>query len=454
MEEYNKFCHKCGQKSEGTPFCLKCGTNLLSNSLFSDSTNRPVVTETKSLPDRLPKNYKRYSFFIIVIAVAGLCILPFLSFDKEVEFCGERILFSKSCQRYMQLVGEEHYEGSKGVIIVDEPHYDLAGQWNLYKGLEVFLADNPHLLEECVFLAEGVDAGYEISIEPLIDVDNDPSEKIIGATLSTFLIPGYVAYEWYAGKGIEITGIEDPLLYKTSAHLWAENIVSDAWLLTVTARNLSMAESIRNALADHKNVFIFVGGRHLVSMKEETFDSAKQDPLVVELTDTVEQLRNSENIGLADFLRRDQISYVHLTPFLGASVSSTLEQRYRELFKAQEKDDYKEYIESVVKEIAHDQRPIPNQSYVTVCPSPDAAAQFVAAFKAGSGEDEGKKENEGNKNKGKKKKTGKVIGGSEKIHTDHPHGPYKNGHRHWLEKHTDPKTGKTRIVRRTGPLHE
>ncbi len=51
-----------------------------------------------------------------------------------------------------------------------------------------------------------------------------------------------------------------------------------------------------------------------------------------------------------------------------------------------------------------------------------------------------------------KKPSGEKIPGSDEEHYDHPHGPYKDGHKHWLEKHTDPKTGKTRIVRRTGPL--
>jgi len=44
------------------------------------------------------------------------------------------------------------------------------------------------------------------------------------------------------------------------------------------------------------------------------------------------------------------------------------------------------------------------------------------------------------------------IPGSDTIHTDHPHGPYKDGHRHWLERHVNPKDPtKQRIVRRTGP---
>jgi uncharacterized protein (DUF1786 family) len=53
-----------------------------------------------------------------------------------------------------------------------------------------------------------------------------------------------------------------------------------------------------------------------------------------------------------------------------------------------------------------------------------------------------------------KESKGELIEGSEEIHTDHKHGPYTDGHRHWEERHTDPKTGKTRIIRRTGPLNK
>ncbi len=53
----------------------------------------------------------------------------------------------------------------------------------------------------------------------------------------------------------------------------------------------------------------------------------------------------------------------------------------------------------------------------------------------------------------KRRQTGTKIPGSDVIHTDHPHGPYKEGHRHWLELHTNPlDPSKRRKVRRTGPL--
>lgn len=45
--------------------------------------------------------------------------------------------------------------------------------------------------------------------------------------------------------------------------------------------------------------------------------------------------------------------------------------------------------------------------------------------------------------------TGVPIPGSETIHYDHPHGGMQP-HRHWLEKHKNPKTGQGRTVRRTG----
>ena len=58
-----------------------------------------------------------------------------------------------------------------------------------------------------------------------------------------------------------------------------------------------------------------------------------------------------------------------------------------------------------------------------------------------------------NEPENKPRQTGIKIPGSDVIHTDHPHGPYKEGHRHWLEWHTNPyDPSKRRKVKRTGPL--
>jgi hypothetical protein len=50
----------------------------------------------------------------------------------------------------------------------------------------------------------------------------------------------------------------------------------------------------------------------------------------------------------------------------------------------------------------------------------------------------------------KERRTGKIVPGTEEVHNVQ-HGKWPPGHRHWLEKHTDPKTGKERLVRRHGP---
>ena len=50
----------------------------------------------------------------------------------------------------------------------------------------------------------------------------------------------------------------------------------------------------------------------------------------------------------------------------------------------------------------------------------------------------------------KGRRTGKIVPGTEEIHNVQ-HGKWPPGHRHWVEKHTDPKTGKERLVRRHGP---
>ncbi|MBI4846878.1 MAG: hypothetical protein HY810_10490, partial [Candidatus Omnitrophica bacterium] len=52
----------------------------------------------------------------------------------------------------------------------------------------------------------------------------------------------------------------------------------------------------------------------------------------------------------------------------------------------------------------------------------------------------------------RKREKGEKVKNSEAIHEDHDHYPYGRPHKHWLEKHFNPKNpSKTRIIRRTGP---
>jgi len=92
-------------------------------------------------------------------------------------------------------------------------------------------------------------------------------------------------------------------------------------------------------------------------------------------------------------------------------------------------------------------------------PSVQAAAKAAAATAAATSPWWGPKlwnwiKDKVSNNRSKSGKTCEKVPGSEETHTDHDHGPYKDGHKHWQEKHTDPKTGKIRTVRRTGPLEK
>ncbi|MFH0863804.1 MAG: hypothetical protein V1858_01795 [Candidatus Gottesmanbacteria bacterium] len=96
----------------------------------------------------------------------------------------------------MDFSSKEGYESSSSVLIVQEPHDSLIGQFNLYKGLEIFFKDNPSLVSKTIFLAEGYPANQLISMLPLIEQELHPSDTLIREVLGTFLITSYMAYEW------------------------------------------------------------------------------------------------------------------------------------------------------------------------------------------------------------------------------------------------------------------
>ena len=84
----------------------------------------------------------------------------------------------------------------------------------LYTPSRVYFQDNPELIKRTIFLAEGYPKDESISVQPLIDIDPYPTDNVIRQALKTFLVPGYIAYEWKYQRGIPIVGVEDPWLYK------------------------------------------------------------------------------------------------------------------------------------------------------------------------------------------------------------------------------------------------
>lgn len=112
--------------------------------------------------------------------------------DRDIEIGNSNYVLSKEAQQYLTIVERSSYEKSKSVIIIEEPHYELEAQYNLYKGLEIVFNDNPALVNKTIFLSECFPSGKHISVKPLINVNASPSEELIRAVLSSFLITGYI----------------------------------------------------------------------------------------------------------------------------------------------------------------------------------------------------------------------------------------------------------------------
>lgn len=278
---------------------------------------------------------------------------------REIEIGTSQYLLSAEAQQYLRTEIVPEGQHSRSVVIIYEPHQSVSGQFDLYKGLEVFFHDNPELVKRTVFLAEGYPADETLSVQPLIDIDPNPSDDIIREALRTFLIPGYLAYEWKHQQGIPIVGVEDPWLYKlcrtllmqhernpdTSYGLQYQGIeipIMDWWQFSVIARNKSMAQTLMRHMNQFENPILFVGGLHLYKFNDEEFEFLKRWGPAAGIAGPFSIFRGdvnrSENIGLDDYLSKHGIAFTFLHSEVG---ELTLDERgYIELLKAQHGNDY------------------------------------------------------------------------------------------------------------------
>jgi len=342
-----------------------------------------------------------------------------------------RIVLSREAQQYLAITAASEYAASRHVIIVAEAHHDLSAQFALFKGLEVFFDDNPCLVEKdgTAFLAEGYPAGKPLSVQPLVAVDSHPSDDSVHDALSTFLIPGYVAYEWKHQQGIPILGNEDPELHRISASTLVKSclptpegtLASTAHMLSVPARNQSMAETLLTQLDRYECPILFTGYGH-VGYDGLDSGSLSPSPLasgstfsdrVWQSLDAVAQSSDVERLRLADprliyeYLKENKIGFYCLKArgdvFRDDEVSSRQWQRYLDLFRAQLNDDVGTYVAKLAG----------TTDACTVAPSTEDAAKYMAAKKKGGKKAGGKKAG-GKKAGGKKgggKKGGKKGGG-------------------------------------------
>lgn len=268
-----------------------------------------------------------------------------INIEREIKIKGAKYRLSAEAQKFLMVSGESGYPADTQALIINEPHYDSEGQWNLYKGLETFVNDNPGMAARLIFLAEGATASEPVSVAPLTDSVPSPSDQIIRAVLDSYLITGYIAYEWRHRNGIQIIGTEEEKLYKESATRWVS--MDKSWPLTVVARNQRMVGTLLEHWKGNKIPVLFVGGMHLNPIDDEEFETGKQNLGGISDPSIAKSLKETKNIGVLDLLRQRRIGYITLEPaskLLFAEHQGPSE-KYSELFRAQISGDYDQYVE-------------------------------------------------------------------------------------------------------------
>lgn len=341
--------------------------------------------------------------------------IPGLS-DQYIEIGNSQYKFSGELQtQHFWLLGKSAYEKTKSILAIGEPHYVAEAQFSLFRGLEVFFQDNPELIQKTVFLAEGFPANQPISVKRLIETDPHPSDKLIAETLSSFLITGYMAYEWKHQQGIPIIGTENQELYEMSkefatwcvedpkaslARLGIKNAdgtvqmvsipVEAGWNFAVNVRNKTIAATLINQACFYENPILFVGTGHLNKKQDdEEFGIIKDIAMVAVEPKTIfgKHLKSVdrkllENHSIHYYLQNEKIGYSALSPI--GFPTKREEMVYQRLFQAQQAGqvkvqanvNYEGYLNWLLAQ---------NRSkagkVTTVTPDPDAAAEFVRRLK-------------------------------------------------------------------------
>ena len=325
--------------------------------------------------------------------------------SQTLELAGQKLVLSREAQRWFQFDRKSNPTTRGSVLIIHEPHHDLKRHWNLFEGLRVLFADNPTLLEDgkTVLLAEGFPTGERVDLQPLIRTEPDPDDELLRRIMGTFLITGYMAYEWRWQNGLVIMGSEDPILHGLCARRHAAHwqklrqrrlpqsnpfFTIDRLTGFVTqARNQAIAKTLIDLIKDGKTPILFVGGGHIGPYGSvQEYPTGFWNPYAGELTaEELACLRRTLRGGIADFLRNEQIGFCSLqirtTPMIeGDSGDAVLANRYFLLHAAQADGDIEEYTRQSMNWAGS----------CTVRPSPHDAATVVAALyaaTAGEGND-------------------------------------------------------------------
>jgi hypothetical protein len=291
----------------------------------------------------------------------------------------DRVL-SKKLQKFFMVTEPQDTGRPNVVLIVGDPHWDSDAQWSLCQGLRVLFDDNPELATKSAFVAEGADAGTTVDVAPLLSGEPTPKSNIVQATLSSYLIGGYIAYDWIEGRAVPVLGAEDPDLYRRSTSLWLAGR-NDAWSASVAMRNETIASSLLAARAKFDNPILFVGAMHVSAVDEKDFASGKRDV----------GRAGGKNRGIADWLADAGIGYISLVPVPNPDKirDAKLVRRYKDLMTAQGNGTTDQYVAQFVKDLPpaepgddDEEEEDEDDGRVTVAPSPALAAKVAGLLLA------------------------------------------------------------------------
>lgn len=300
------------------------------------------------------------------------------------------------CQEFFVVTEISNPDARKIVFVLQEPHWDWRGQWNLNQGLRVFFDENRNLLTKSVFLSEGVKAMEHTSVAALMEVEPAPEPMLVKATLESFLVTGYLTFNWMTSSQIPMFGTEDWSLYEESARLW-ESDTNAPWAVTVVARNEKMVEVLSQLQSRYDNPMLFVGGMHMHAIDKDLFAKGRA------ALDANSPSAGKSNRGVKDWLKQKGIDYIYIEPFPDLSLqddASTI-ARYRELFTSQLGGNYEAYVEKFAAGYLSRLAAGAYDDGVTVTPKPAEAAKLVAVLqkKSGGGDDSDKSDDKGDKDK-------------------------------------------------------
>jgi ankyrin repeat protein len=326
------------------------------------------------------------------------------SHDLSFRFPSGKIDLSTDTQEYLSVIQVRRTGADRFVVLVCEPHFNSQAQWMMYWGLRYLFSENPELVTNAVFLCEGVPAGVPIAIEPLRRVEPAPDDDLLKSVLDSFLLPGYLGFQWASKIEIPTFGAEDDALYQIAVRFAANGGSWSAGNLSLVSRNPSMAATAGQNARAGKIPLLFTGLGHIDKIPQDLLEHSRVGLSFWSQRFQVgprEQrlLWAATNTGVADLLVQQHVDYLVIQAYgQGKPASSSDVQRYYRLFQAQLTGRYEDYIKRCLLE----------QGHITVQPSPTAAAQLAVAVKAAkSAEKDKDKEKDKEKNKDSKPEKGK-----------------------------------------------